>query len=93
MSQQPAARPAVTSSEWKIQVSSQRSREAAESSFSNIKQRFSSVLGNRTAAIERADIEGKGTFYRVKVLAQSKDDATNVCNRLKGAGGSCFVTR
>ena len=93
VSQQPAARPAVTSSEWKIQVSSQRSREAAESSFSNIKQRFSSVLGNRTAAIERADIEGKGTFYRVKVLAQSKDDATNVCNRLKGAGGSCFVTR
>lgn len=93
-SQQPAAaRPAVTSSEWKIQVSSQRSRDAAESSFANIKQRFSSILGDRSAAIERADIEGKGTFYRVKVLAESKSDATNICNRLKGAGGSCFVTR
>ena len=94
-SQQPAAaaRPAVTSSEWKIQVSSQRSREAAESSFTNIKQRFSSILGNRSAAIERADIDGKGTFYRVKVLADSKSDATDICNRLKGAGGSCFVTR
>ncbi|MCB1423108.1 MAG: SPOR domain-containing protein [Nitratireductor sp.] len=88
-----AARPAVTSSEWKIQVSSQRSREAAESSFSNIKQRFSSILGSRSAAIERADIDGKGTFYRVKVLADSKSDATDICNRLKGAGGSCFVTR
>ena len=88
-----AARPAVTSSEWKVQVSSQRSRDAAESSFANIKQRFSSILGGRSAAIERADIDGKGTFYRVKVLAESKSDATNTCNRLKGAGGSCFVTR
>lgn len=88
-----AARPAVTSSEWKIQVSSQRSRGAAESSFDNIKRRFSSILGDRTAAIERADIEGKGTFYRVKVLASSRKDATDICGRLKSAGGSCFVTR
>ena len=91
--QAPAPRPTVSSSEWKIQVSSQRTREAAESSFANIKQRFSTILGGRSAAIERADVESKGTFYRVKVLAESKNDAIDVCNRLKGAGGSCYVTR
>lgn len=90
---QPAPTPAVTSSEWKIQVTSQRSREAAEASFTNLQRRFSSILGGRSAVIERADIEGKGTFYRTKVLAESRDEAGRLCSRLKSAGGSCFVTR
>ncbi len=88
-----APKPAVTSSEWKVQVSSQRSREAAESSFNNIQRRFGSVLSGKTASIQQANVEGKGTFYRVKVLASSKTDAANMCSRLKAAGGSCFVTR
>ncbi len=89
----PAPVPVATSSEWKIQVSSQRSRDAAELSFNNLQRRFSSILGGRAAVIERADIEGKGTFYRAKVLAESKDEAGRLCTRLKSAGGSCFVTR
>lgn len=88
-----APKPAVTSSEWKVQVSSQRSREAAESSFKNIQRRFGSVLGGKAASIQKADVEGKGTFYRVKVLASSKSEASDLCSRLKAAGGSCFVTR
>ncbi|MGB7336086.1 MAG: SPOR domain-containing protein [Salaquimonas sp.] len=85
--------PTVSSSEWKVQVSSQRSRDAAESSFNNIRNRFGSVLGGKSASIQQADVDGKGTFYRVKILADSKADATQLCSRLKAAGGSCFVTR
>jgi len=85
--------PTVSSSEWKVQVSSQRSRADAEATFNNIKQRFSSIVGDRTAAIQQADVEGKGTFYRVKILAESKDAANQLCASLKSAGGSCFVTR
>jgi hypothetical protein len=89
----PAALPTVSSSEWKVQVSSQRSREDAEASFNNIKSRFSSIVGDRAAAIQQADVEGKGTFYRVKILAEDKETANQLCSRLKSAGGSCFVTR
>ena len=89
----PAAAPTVSSSEWKVQVSSQRSRDAAEASFNNIQNRFGSLLSGRSANIERADVDGKGTFYRVKILAESKSSATELCTRLKSAGGSCFVTR
>ncbi len=88
-----AATPTVSSSEWKVQVSSQRSRDAAEASFNNIQNRFGSLLSGRSANIERADVDGKGTFYRVKILADSKSSATELCTRLKSAGGSCFVTR
>lgn len=79
--------------EWKVQVSSQRSQDAAQASFRNLQRRFSSILGGRRASIEQASIEGQGTFYRVKVFAQSQNEATDLCNRLKRAGGSCFVTR
>lgn len=88
-----SATPSVSSSEWKVQVSSQRSRDAAEASFKNIQGRFASVLSGRSANIERADVDGKGTFYRVKILADSKSAASDICSRLKSAGGSCFVTR
>ena len=44
-------------------------------------------------AVQRADIEGKGVFFRVRMQAESKEEAVRLCERLKSAGGSCFVTR
>ena len=76
-----------------MQISSQRSYDAAEASYNNLRQRFSSILADRKASIQTADIEGRGRFYQVKVLADSRDDAISLCERLKRAGGSCFVTR
>ena len=85
--------PAVTKSEYVVQVSSQRSAEAAQASYQNLKSRFPGVFSGRSIAVKRANIEGKGTFYRVRVQAASKADAGNFCAQLKSAGGSCFVTR
>lgn len=78
---------------YTVQVSSQRSDAAAKASYANLKKRFSSILRNRQAAIQRATVEGKGTFFRVKIPATSKADANKLCSRLKSAGGSCFVSR
>ena len=86
-------KPVVSSSAWKVQISSQRSRSAAEASYTNLKSRFGSVLGDSLADIQKTDIEGKGIFYRVKLLAESKTEANKLCSSLKNAGGSCFVTR
>ena len=51
------------------------------------------VLSGRTANIVKAEIAGKGTFYRVRVPAQSRNDAINLCTSYKAAGGNCFVSR
>ena len=76
-----------------IQIASQPSAELAQKSYANMAQKFGSVIGGRSVDIKRADIPGKGTYYRVRVQAGSKNDASALCGRLKSAGGSCFVTQ
>ncbi len=85
------AKPAVRKSEWVVQVSSQRSPEAAQSSYSNLRNRFSALRG-RSMSIQRANVNGS-TFYRVRVQTASRNDANKLCGSLKSSGGSCFVTR
>jgi len=83
----------ATHTQWTVQVSSQRSDDAAQSSYGNLKRRFSSLLSDRSVSVQKADVEGKGTFYRVRIPASSKSDAISLCESMKSAGGSCFVTR
>ena len=78
-------------SEWVVQVSSQRTPEAAQSSFSNMRNKYS-VLRGRAMSIQRANVNGT-TYYRVRVQTASRDDANQLCTSLATAGGSCFVTR
>jgi hypothetical protein len=76
-----------------IQIASQPSAELAQKSYANMAQKYANVIGGRGVDIKRADIPGKGTYYRVRVQAGSRDDANALCGRLKSAGGSCLVTR
>ena len=89
----PAATAPVRASEWVVQVSSQRSPEAAQSSYANLRSRFPAIFEGRSMSIQRAAVEGKGTFHRVRIQSSSRNDAIQFCERLKASGGSCFVTR
>ncbi len=86
-----AAPPPTRKSEWVVQVSSQRTPEAAQSSFSNMRNRFAALQG-RAMSIQRANVNGT-TYYRVRVQTASRADANQLCSSLASAGGSCFVTR
>lgn len=88
---EPASAPA--SGEWAVQLASQRSQEDAQATFQNLKRRFPAVLGNQQMSVQRADVEGKGVFFRVRVTAATREDANTICQNLRAAGGSCFVTR
>ncbi|MBB3951224.1 SPOR domain-containing protein [Aureimonas jatrophae] len=76
-----------------VQISSQPNEAAARDSMSSLTRRFSSQIGTRGVGIRTAEIPGKGTFYRVRIAAESRDEAVELCETLKSAGGSCFVTR
>jgi len=88
---QPVQPQAARKSEWVVQVSSQRSADAAQASFLNLRNRFSAMQG-RPMSIQRANVNGS-TFYRVRLQTASRDDANQLCTSLKAQGGSCFVTR
>jgi len=76
-----------------MQIASQPSEDAAKSTFQDLARRYSGVLGGRDATIVKAEIAGKGTFWRVRVPAGSRNDAISLCESYKAAGGSCFVSK
>lgn len=98
----PAAQPTRTASAesgsipsgtYVVQISSQRSREQAQSSYTAMQRRYPSVLGNVPSVIQAADLGDKGVYYRVRIVSESRDAATRLCENLKAAGGDCFVRR
>ncbi|WP_427023141.1 SPOR domain-containing protein [Aureimonas ureilytica] len=87
---QPAA---VPEDAFFVQIASQPSQALAEESMANLSRRYASVIGKHSLNIKSAEIAGKGTYYRVRVVAGSRNEAVSLCDSLKSAGGSCFVTR
>jgi SPOR domain len=84
---------AIANGSWSVQIASQPSADSAKSTYQDLAQRYGSVLGGRGVNIVKADIEGKGTYWRVRVPAKSRNDAISLCNDYKAAGGNCFVSK
>jgi hypothetical protein len=85
---------AVTGGGAWVQVSSQKSEADAKSSFKSLQGKYAGILGSRSASIHKAEIAGKGTFYRAMVGPfGTNDEATQFCVNLKSAGGQCVVQR
>ncbi|WP_454849234.1 SPOR domain-containing protein [Rhizobium binxianense] len=91
----PAAQPQQASApgSYGIQIASLPSEAEANKSYANLSKKFAGVLGGRPYEIRKADIAGKGTFYRVRIPAGSKDEAAALCQQYRAAGGSCLISR
>jgi hypothetical protein len=90
---QPAPVVAAQSSEWAMQIASQPSPEGAQTSYADLSRRYAAILNGRAVNIVKAEIAGKGTYWRVRIPAGSRAEANALCERYKAAGGSCFVSR
>lgn len=89
----PATAAAAAPGAWSMQIASQPSAEGAQSTYQDLARRYGNVLQGRGVNIVRANIAGKGVYYRVRIPAQSREEAIQLCTRYKSAGGSCFVSR
>lgn len=76
-----------------VQLSSQRTEDAARSAFAALQRKFPSILGSAVADIQQADLGSKGMYYRARVGAPSKDAAVALCEQLRAAGGDCLIAR
>lgn len=84
---------AVAPGDYVIQIASLPSEADAQKSYQNLSAKFGSVIGGRGVDIKKAEIAGKGTFYRVRIPAGSKNDAVALCEKYRAAGGSCLVAK
>jgi len=77
-----------------VQVASQKSEADAQTAWRQMQARYSNVLGNQQAVIKRVDLGDRGTFYRAMVGPfANRDQAYEMCQNLKTAGGECVVQR
>jgi hypothetical protein len=79
---------------YSVQVSSQRSEAEAEAAFRALQAKYPQELGSRRPIVRRADLGAKGVYYRALVGPfASGEQATELCGKLKAAGGSCIIQR
>ncbi|MDO3434289.1 SPOR domain-containing protein [Rhizobium sp. CBN3] len=90
-----AAQPqqAASAGGYGLQIASLPSEDEANKSYANLSKKFAGVLAGRAHEIRRADIAGKGTFYRVRIPVGSKDEAAALCEQYRAAGGSCLISK
>jgi len=86
--------PAPSGGGYVVQVSSQKTEADAQASYRALQSKFGGVLGNRPPVVKKVDIPEKGVFYRAFAGPfGSQEEASQMCNSLKSAGGQCFVQR
>lgn len=94
---EPDAGPAQTGTNlegWMVQLSSQRDEASAWSAWDQLSRRHGELLGGREAAVVRAELDGKGVFYRLRVhRLESRSEAKSLCSRLKARGTACYFGR
>ncbi len=88
---QDGAVPLVASGGMMVQISSQRSEDAALATFHDLQKRYASLLGGYEANIQRADLGARGIYFRVRVGPFASGDAQQLCSSLKSAGGDCIL--
>jgi len=74
-----------------VQLSSQRSEEAAQQTAASLQSRFGNLFGGTALEVQRVDLGERGIYYRVRLPAQSLENATQICNSVKAGGGDCFT--
>lgn len=89
--QSSAVTSAVSSAPAYVQLSSQRTEEAARQTAQTIASRFGPLFGGANLEVQRVDLGDRGIFYRVRVPADSLQSANTLCNNVKAAGGDCFT--
>jgi len=91
----PARPPAAPRAEggYIVQLSAQKTEAEAQAVFRSMQAKYT-VLNGRQPHIRRKDQGERGVFYASQVGPfASKEEAAQLCDNLKSAGGNCLVLR
>lgn len=86
-----APAPAADGAAAYVQLSSQRSSDAANATLSGLQTRFAGIVDTSKIFVKEVDLVDKGLFFRVLLPSASLADANKACDDIKNAGGDCFV--
>ena len=80
---------------WGVQLAAGFDRNKALAMYSRAMKRLSAVIGNQDPSLLSAVLRSRGsrTFYQVRIGADTRPAADDLCNRIRRAGGACFVLK
>jgi hypothetical protein len=79
---------------WGIQVAGHFRRDAAIRQWERVKARFADVLGPQEPVVSRVRTgRGRAGIHAVRIGAEDRAQANEICKRLRKTGGACIVMK
>jgi hypothetical protein len=80
---------------WGVQLAAGFDRNKALAMYARAVKNLSAVIGDRDPSILSAVNRTRGShaFYQVRFGADTRAEADDLCNRIRRAGGACFVLK
>ena len=80
---------------WGVQLAAGFSRDKALAMYARAMKQLSAVIGDQDPSLLSSVLRSRGTraFYQVRIGADTRPAADDLCNRIRKAGGACFVLR
>jgi len=80
---------------WGVQLAAGFDRNMALAMYARAVKNLSAVIGDRDPSILSSvnRTRGNHVFYQVRFGADTRTEADDLCNRIRRAGGACFVLK
>src|SRR5271169_6714982 len=80
---------------WGVQLAGGFNRDQALAMYSRAMTRLRPVIGDQDPSLLTSLFRNRGThmFYQVRIGTDTRPAADDLCNRIRRAGGACFVLR
>jgi hypothetical protein len=80
---------------WGVQLAAGFNRNQALAMYGRAIKRLSAVIGDQDPSLLSSVMRNRGNraFYQVRIGADTRPAADDLCNRIRRAGGACFVLK
>jgi Transglycosylase SLT domain/SPOR domain len=80
---------------WGVQLAAGFDRNKALAMYARAMKHLSAVIGDQDPSLLSSVMRSRGTrtFYQVRIGADTRPAADDLCSRIRRAGGACFVLR
>jgi hypothetical protein len=83
------AKPAAGGSGYGVQLAAAGSESEARATAQRLGEKYSGALAGRRPSVVKAS--DKAGVWRIRVGGLSRDGATSACEKIKAAGGACYI--
>ena len=80
---------------WGVQLAAGFDRNKALAMYARAVRNLTAVIGDHDPSILSSVLRSRGShvFYQVRIGADTRPEADDLCNRIRRAGGACFVLK